>query len=367
MCAFNLKVLGARTQKCADYLDICAAITGRVPLSGAYLDEHRAATVVIDASALLQPHFTSPLSPRVEVAESHLIEEEEMGRDIVQECGDAFWPALGYLCGLVSEARVPVIVGLEKMTSSSSSLSSSSSSHISRDDLKAFAGAFGSTASVPLFHMVGHTPEAPHVNRALAHKPPQEYVHLTAKDLAEVWVTLNSGAVPQSSLQSINSRSSHEKLENENAADLTNSEPTSALSAKEEKEASEVDVPIELVALGSPHLSLSECAAFASLLSAVNTTPPLGRVTSHTTTDTPGAAGAAAGAAEAVVETKKKHPHVRVIATLGRQVLAQAESQGFARELRSFGVELITDTCWCMLHEPVVPVHARTIVTNSAK
>ena len=106
-------MLGARTQKCADYLDICAAITGRVPLSGAYLDEHRAATVVIDASALVQHDATSLLRDRVD-AESQLIIDEEMGTGIVQKCGDAFWPALGYLCGLVSEARVPVIVGLER-------------------------------------------------------------------------------------------------------------------------------------------------------------------------------------------------------------------------------------------------------------
>jgi len=360
-------VLGARTQKCADYLDICAAITGRVPLSGAYLDEHRAATVVIDASALVQHDATSLLRDRVD-AESQLIIDEEMGTGIVQECGDAFWPALGYLCGLVSEARVPVIVGLEKMASS----------HITRDDLKAFAGAFGSTASVPLFHMVGHTPEAPHVNNALTHKPPQDTVHLTPHDLAKVWVTLNSGAVPAPLSSSQRSSSRNYQPEHGNASQMSvvamgrdacsyeasmladeAAAAATTLSASEEKEA-EVDVPIELVALGSPHLSLSECAAFASLLSS-DKTPPLDGVNSPLTP-----AVIPAATSEEVLKTKK-HPNVRVVATLGRQVLAQAESQGYASVLRNFGVELITDTCWCMLNEPVVPVHARTIVTNSAK
>lgn len=42
-------MLGARTQKYADYLDICAAITGRVPKSGPHIDAERVATVVLDA------------------------------------------------------------------------------------------------------------------------------------------------------------------------------------------------------------------------------------------------------------------------------------------------------------------------------
>jgi predicted aconitase len=69
--------------------------------------------------------------------------------------GDAFFPALGYLVGKVAEARVPVVVGLEGRA-------------VSWDDLKAFSAAFGSTASVAMFHMAGHTPEAPDAAAALA-------------------------------------------------------------------------------------------------------------------------------------------------------------------------------------------------------
>ena len=49
---FANSVLGARTQKYADYLDICAALTGRVPKSGPHLDSHRTATVVLEAGSL---------------------------------------------------------------------------------------------------------------------------------------------------------------------------------------------------------------------------------------------------------------------------------------------------------------------------
>ena len=101
---FANSVLGARTQKYADYLDICAAITGRVPLAGPHLDQQRVATVVLDATTLAK--------------------EGGLG----DSCADAFFPALGYLCGLRSEARVPVITGLENR-------------EVTMDELKAFSGA----------------------------------------------------------------------------------------------------------------------------------------------------------------------------------------------------------------------------------
>ena len=43
-------VLGARTQKYADLLDLCIAITGRAPESGAHLDAPRAASLVIEVA-----------------------------------------------------------------------------------------------------------------------------------------------------------------------------------------------------------------------------------------------------------------------------------------------------------------------------
>lgn len=69
-------MLGARTQKYADYLDICAALTGRAPLAGCHLDEHRRPSVVIDASELLEASADS-----------------------------SFFPLMGYLCGLRAEAQ----------------------------------------------------------------------------------------------------------------------------------------------------------------------------------------------------------------------------------------------------------------------
>lgn len=254
---FANSVLGARTQKYADYLDICAAITGRVPKCGAHLDSQRAARVLLDAAALTA--------------------------QLCDACGDAFFPALGYLCGLKSEARVPVVAGLEGRA-------------VSLDELKAFSAAFGSTASVPMFHMAGITPEAPDAAAALAHMPPEETIELTTADLAAAWRALDSGWQPG-------------------------------------RGAEEEDAGIQLVAVGNPHLSLSECANLAQLCA--NSAP--------------------------------LHPSVSLVATLGREVLMQASAAGYARVLQNYGVQFVTDTCWCMLGEPVVPAHASALITNSAK
>lgn len=53
--------------------------------------------------------------------------------------------------------------------------------------------------------------------------------------------------------------------------------------------------------------------------------------------------------------------------TSSRQVVAQAEAAGHLATLQAFGARLVTDTCWCMLDEPLVPPGARTLMTNSAK
>jgi predicted aconitase len=50
--AFCNSVLGARTNRYGDFLDICSAITGRAPLTGLHIPSQRYATLLIDASQL---------------------------------------------------------------------------------------------------------------------------------------------------------------------------------------------------------------------------------------------------------------------------------------------------------------------------
>ena len=139
---FANSVLGARTQKHADFLDLCIALTGRAPLAGAYLDEGRKARRVID------------------------IETPE-GVD------DSLWPLLGYVAGRVSPDRIPLLRGIRGP---------------SRDDLKALCAAFGTTSAAPMLHIEGVTPEA-----ADAVAPDADRATITPADLAEAWAALNQG------------------------------------------------------------------------------------------------------------------------------------------------------------------------------
>jgi hypothetical protein len=141
-------VLGARTMKYPDYLDICIALTGRAPLAGCHLDEGRLPQMAIEASSL------------------------RVG-------DDAFYPLLGYHAGKLAGSRIPLIVGLE-------------SAEPSNDDLKAFGAAFATTSAAPMFHIAGVTPEYPRRPEASAMDGlPMEIV--TTDALAEAWRELNGG------------------------------------------------------------------------------------------------------------------------------------------------------------------------------
>ena len=49
---FCNSVLGARTDRYGDFIDICAAVTGRVPLAGLHRDEERRATLVLQLEGI---------------------------------------------------------------------------------------------------------------------------------------------------------------------------------------------------------------------------------------------------------------------------------------------------------------------------
>ena len=115
--AFCNSVLGARTERYGDFLDICAALSGRAPETGLHLTENRRASVIVDTCAL---------DPR-------LVDE------------DAFWPVLGAWLGENAAGRVVAFTGLPK--------------EIDEDRLKAMGASAASTGAVGLFHIVGVTPE----------------------------------------------------------------------------------------------------------------------------------------------------------------------------------------------------------------
>ncbi|MCI0437297.1 MAG: aconitase X catalytic domain-containing protein [Gemmatimonadetes bacterium] len=126
---FANSVLGARTDRYGDFIDICAAITGRVPLAGLHRDADRRGDVVFDCGAL-------PVR--------------------VLEC-DAFYPVLGHLVGREVGRAVPVLSGLP--------------AGLSEDRLKAIGAAAAASGAVAMFHAVGSTPEAPALDDALHGRP----------------------------------------------------------------------------------------------------------------------------------------------------------------------------------------------------
>jgi predicted aconitase/predicted aconitase with swiveling domain len=235
-------VLGARTLKYPDYLDICIALTGRAPLIGCHLDAQRKARLQIELPVL-------------------------------QELDDAFYPLLGYHIGALAGSRIPLVLGLEH-------------SKPSLDDLKAFGAAFATTSAAPLFHIAGVTPEALDPTQVLEADADVPVEKIRLKDLLLSWRELNSAR----------------------------------------------DSRVDVVSLGNPHFSLSEFAHLARLC-----------------------------------RGRHKHPEVVLAITCGRAVLEQAREAGHIAVIEAFGATLVTDTCWCMLGEPVIPLTAKTLMTNSGK
>ena len=135
--AFCNAVLGARSERYGDYLDICAALSARAPDIGLHRDENRLATVLVDCSGL---------DPR-------LMDE------------DAFYPVLGAWLGATAGARITAFDGLP--------------AGLTDDRLKALCAAAASTGAVGLFHIAGVTPEAPDLAATFGGTPPRETIRLT--------------------------------------------------------------------------------------------------------------------------------------------------------------------------------------------
>jgi predicted aconitase len=117
--AFCNSVLGARTNRYGDFLDIAAAVTGRVPEAGLHLTDARRATLVL--------RLADDVPARL--------------RD-----DDALFGVLGIVLGRRAGSAVAVIEGLPAGQS--------------EDRLTALGAAAASSGAVAMFHVIGSTPEA---------------------------------------------------------------------------------------------------------------------------------------------------------------------------------------------------------------
>ncbi|MEM8747294.1 MAG: aconitase X [Actinomycetota bacterium] len=125
--SFFNSVLGARTNKYGDLLDVSAAIIGKVPLTGLHTDVGRRARHEIRVE-LDDVRLSDPTLP-------HL---------------------LGVIAGRAVGAAVPVFTGVAEA---------------SEDDLKAIAAAGATAGAIEMFHVVAITPEAPTLEDATGGRP----------------------------------------------------------------------------------------------------------------------------------------------------------------------------------------------------
>jgi hypothetical protein len=131
---FANSVLGARTERYGDFIDICAAITGRAPDAGLHQTENRRGRIVF----------------RLERLSARLLDS------------DILMPVLGRL--------VPVLDGLRPAV-------------CDEDRMKAFGAAAASSGAVAMFHAVGVTPEAPTLEAALQGREPDRIIDVDARML----------------------------------------------------------------------------------------------------------------------------------------------------------------------------------------
>jgi len=229
-------VLGARTNKHPDFLDLFIAMTGRAPKVGMYVPSARQPMVSID--------ITMP-----------------------EAADESVWPLLGWIVGRMASDRIPLLRGL-------------SHSCPTDDDLKAMCAAFGTTSGAPMLHIEGVTPEAYlHSNKVLP------TLCVDRRDILSAWKAFN--------------RSSQ---------------------------------VVDLVALGSPHLSVNECQLFAKQMRG-----------------------------QSIADG------VTVILTVGRDTLEAIRGSGELAALEQSGVQVVPDICWCSITRPLFPPTTRTVITNSGK
>ena len=149
---FVNSVLGARTNRLPDLVDVCCAVVGRVPEYGLHLTENRAGQILFTLEGFSPEWF--------------------------RETSD--FAVLGYLVGEIAVQRVPVILGLPEATT--------------KDQLKAFSAAAASGGSTAIFHAVGHTPEARTLEEAFQGRAGYETVSVTPGKMKEVRARLTTAA-----------------------------------------------------------------------------------------------------------------------------------------------------------------------------
>jgi predicted aconitase len=116
---FYNSVIGARTNKYGDYLDVACAMIGKAPMAGLHTDEGRRAALLFQLQDIPDALLNEPI----------------------------FYHLLGHHVGKRAGRRIPAIDGLQPKAT--------------EDELRAVSAAAASSGGVDLWHGIGVTPEAP--------------------------------------------------------------------------------------------------------------------------------------------------------------------------------------------------------------
>ena len=150
--AYFNAVVGARTNKYGDFLDVAAGLVARVPLAGLHTDAGRRGQINVDVR--------------------HLPDELKRRED--------FCHVLGYLIGKRVGEPIAVIDGLPADTHA--------------DSLKAISAAGAASGGVAMFHVVGVTPEAQTAADAFQGHPPTESLSVTMDMMRDARDALSSAS-----------------------------------------------------------------------------------------------------------------------------------------------------------------------------
>lgn len=144
---FANSVIGARTNRYGDFIDLCCAMTGRAPAFGLHLRENRRGRILFELEGL------------------------------DADASDATFVGAGLIIGQKSGDRIPVISGLPAPRD--------------EDQLKALGAAAATSGAVALFHAVGITPEAATLHDAFHGEPPSDVIRVTRADIREAVAALS--------------------------------------------------------------------------------------------------------------------------------------------------------------------------------
>lgn len=144
--SFYNSVIGARTNRYSNPLDLLCAIAGRVPYTGLHVKENRYAQGII-----------------------------KLGQDITSDFFEdgTVIALIAYAYGKIVGDRVWALDGMPK--------------NLSIDDLKQFCATIASSGGVALAHIIGITPEAQSIEMAFNNKKPREERIIGVSELKEAY------------------------------------------------------------------------------------------------------------------------------------------------------------------------------------